>query len=87
MLDAEERMEISVLSRHGGSIRSIARATGRNSSGSKWSVESLLELSGDGLQQTSDQGDARSGDSSTFHLGKRIEKTGIVVTIKGRLAR
>jgi transposase len=30
MLDAEERMEISVLSRHGGSIRSIARATGRS---------------------------------------------------------
>ena len=28
MLDAEERMEISVLSRQGGSIRSIARATG-----------------------------------------------------------
>jgi transposase len=30
MLDAEERMEISVLSRHGRSIRSIARATGRS---------------------------------------------------------
>jgi transposase len=30
MLDAEERMEISVLSEHGGSIRSIARATGRS---------------------------------------------------------
>jgi transposase len=30
MLDAEERMEISVLSRHGGSIWSIARATGRS---------------------------------------------------------
>jgi transposase len=30
MLDAEERMEISVLSKHGGSIRSIARATGRS---------------------------------------------------------
>jgi len=28
MLDAEERMEISFLSRHGRSIRSIARATG-----------------------------------------------------------
>ena len=27
MLDAQERMEISVLSKHGGSIRSIARAT------------------------------------------------------------
>jgi len=30
MLDAAERMEISVLSEHGGSIRSIARATGRS---------------------------------------------------------
>jgi hypothetical protein len=30
MLDAEERMEISVLSKQGGSIRSIARATGRS---------------------------------------------------------
>lgn len=30
MLDAEERMEISVLSRHGQSIRSIARATGHS---------------------------------------------------------
>jgi transposase len=30
MLDAEERMEISVLSRRGRSIRSIARATGRS---------------------------------------------------------
>jgi transposase len=30
MLDAEERMEISVLSRHGRSIRSIARAMGRS---------------------------------------------------------
>jgi transposase len=30
MLDAEELMEISVLSRHGGGIRSIARATGRS---------------------------------------------------------
>lgn len=30
MLDAEERMEISVLSKHGESIRSIARATGRS---------------------------------------------------------
>jgi transposase len=29
MLDAEERMEISVLCRHGRSIRSIARATSR----------------------------------------------------------
>jgi transposase len=30
MLDAEERIEISVLSRHGQSIRSIARVTGRS---------------------------------------------------------
>ena len=30
MLDVEERMEISVLSKHGGSIRSIARVTGRS---------------------------------------------------------
>jgi hypothetical protein len=30
MLDAEERMEISILSRHGRGIRSIARATGRS---------------------------------------------------------
>ncbi len=28
MLGAEDRMEISVLARHGGSIRAIARATG-----------------------------------------------------------
>ena len=30
MLNAEERMEISVLARHGQSIRSIAEATGRS---------------------------------------------------------